>query len=279
LVGKGKEESATSATSAKRANRAKNTHNHGYLAEQTLQVDQKSIDAMSQPPLRIALLESNNDVAQTLLHWLRDSHHRCHVRASGAEFEKLVSEQSFDVAVLSASVPDRSAEELLNWMRNTSEFEAPIACYVDPRECDTVAWLLYCGADDCWFRSIGRYEFLMRLRALMRRGAWARENDTLQLGNLRLDPRTRQVFVANREVQTSPKEFALVYLLLSNRGRMISRTHIFERIWPCAKTRDTRTVNTHISTIRGKLNLVPSHGWNLTSEYGRGYCLDRVESG
>jgi DNA-binding response OmpR family regulator len=78
-------------------------------------------------------------------------------------------------------------------------------------------------------------------------------------------------------VDLTQKDFDLAVFLFRNVGNLVSRGHILESVWGRNPDLNTRTVDTHISRLRGKLGLVPERGWRLTAIYQHGYRLEQVE--
>ena len=72
------------------------------------------------------------------------------------------------------------------------------------------------------------------------------------------------------------KDYELAVFLLRNIGRLLSRGYILEAVWGQSADLNTRTVDTHVSRIRGKLQLTPEHGWRLSAVYQHGYRLEQV---
>lgn len=229
--------------------------------------------------LRVALMDSNKEFGQTVVRWLHEANHSCHWKTTGSEFIRLVSQESFDVLVLATAGGDRSGEEVLNWVRSTLALATPTLFLVDAKERASIPWLLHRGADDCSTKPLERYEFLMRLVALTRRGQHRQGAALLEVGNLRIDHDRQKVFVSDVEVALTRKEFRLISFILRNLGRTLSRGAIFESVWGLPVRRDMRTLNTHMSQVRSKLNLVPAAGWNLISTYGHGYRLEYIGRG
>ncbi len=229
--------------------------------------------------LRVALMDSNKEFGQMIVRWLHEANHSCHWKITGSEFIRLVSQESFDVLVLATSGGDRSGEEVLSWVRSTLGLATPTLFLVDPKERASIPWLLHRGADDCSTKPLERYEFLMRLVALTRRGQHKPNASVIEVGNLRIDHDRQKTFVAGAEVALTRKEFRLISFILRNLGRTLSRGAIFESVWGLPVRRDMRTLNTHMSQVRSKLNLVPAAGWNLISTYGHGYRLEYIGGG
>ena len=101
----------------------------------------------------------------------------------------------------------------------------------------------------------------------------------LQFGIYRIDPTTRTTYLNETAVELTEKEFDLVLFLFRYAGRVLSRGHILESVWGRNPNLNTRTVDTHISRIRQKLNLTAEHGWQLKAVYQHGYRLEPSNEG
>ena len=91
-----------------------------------------------------------------------------------------------------------------------------------------------------------------------------------------IDAENRRVTVDGKPVQLTSKEFELAWMLFSHVGSVQSRTQLLAKLWPHAQQWETRTVDTHISRVRRKLDIGEHRGWKLSTRYGFGYCLERV---
>ncbi len=98
-------------------------------------------------------------------------------------------------------------------------------------------------------------------------------------GLLEFDDRSGQVRVHGMPVQLTMKEFALARLLVRHAGAPLSRAQIMASVWGRAETPGSRTLDAHIAQVRKRLLLRPDQGWRLSSIYGFGYRLDRLDSG
>ena len=108
------------------------------------------------------------------------------------------------------------------------------------------------GADDYVTKPFGMMELLSRIRALLRRTE--REDDALyRCGQLTVDPGSHTVLVGDREVALTQKEFEVLYLLLKNKGQVLSREQLIQQVWGYAFTGESRTVDVHVRTLRQKL--------------------------
>jgi DNA-binding response OmpR family regulator len=138
------------------------------------------------------------------------------------------------------------------------------------------------GADDYVCKPIRYVELGARIEALIRRRAVAAETTAaaqrLTVGNVVLDPSARTVTVDGASVSLTTKEFDLALLLFRNLGTLFNRQVLLEKIWDIGADAavDSRTVDTHVSRLRRKLQLEPAAGWQLSTVYGHGYRLERL---
>jgi two-component system response regulator RegX3 len=120
---------------------------------------------------------------------------------------------------------------------------------------------------------------LARIGALSRRTQTSpQDKPVIEAGDLKVDNVLRQITREGEVIELTGKEFDLALFLLRNVGRILSRGYILESVWGRSPDLNTRTVDTHISRIRKKLDLNAEHGWRLTAIYQHGYRLEHLET-
>jgi two-component system, OmpR family, response regulator RegX3 len=230
--------------------------------------------------VRIALLEDDSTQAETIAAWLGAAGHDVHVFGLGRDLLRHASRESFDTFLIDWMLPDQSGHEVLRWLREERGETAP-AIFVTSRDAeeDIVAGL-NAGADDYMVKPIRRLELLSRLDAIWRR-ARPRE-DTRQVIDQPpycFDLVHRRVLRNDLPVEAlTDKEFSLAIFLFQNLGRLLSRGHLLEAVWGLSADIPTRTLDTHVSRVRKKLDLHPANGFRLVPTYNYGYRLERVSS-
>ena len=228
--------------------------------------------------MRIALLEDEQDQADLVRAWLTAAGHNCHVYVLGKDLVREAQRETFDLFLLDWEVPGMSGAEVLVWIRSNIAERVPVL-FVTAREREVdIVHALSSGADDYMVKPLGKHELLARIDALWRRARPGQRPDegVLEYGRLSVDCRSRQVKLDGQEVAMTQKDYELALFLLRNIGRLLSRGHILEAVWGQSAEINTRTVDTHVSRIRGKLSLTPENGWRLSAVYQHGYRLERV---
>ena len=127
------------------------------------------------------------------------------------------------------------------------------------------------GADDYITKPFGMMELLARIRAVLRRAQGPEAAETvLRAGELELDEARHLVTVCGESVSLTAKEFSLLRLLLQNRGRVLTRQVLMDRVWGLEAEPENRTLDVHIRTLRAKLG---SQGGLIETVRGVGYKL------
>jgi len=132
------------------------------------------------------------------------------------------------------------------------------------------------GADDYVVKPFAPRELMARVRAALRRRAVpaARPPSVLHRGRLRIEPERRRALVEEHVLHLRPKEFGLLAAMASEPGRVFGRQELLDHIWGNDVIVDDRTVDVHISWLRGKLQDAGLEGTRIRTVYGAGYCFE-----
>jgi len=226
--------------------------------------------------LRVAVVEDDRSQAELLGHWLGCAGHLYSQHERGSTFVRTLKEESFDAVVLDWGLPDMSGVDLLKYVRGALQSQMPVLLVSGrTRETDVVEALNE-GADDYMVKPVRRQELLARLEAITRGKREAQPPQVIELGALRIDRQSRTVWRNGRSIHLTAKDFDLSVTLASNVGRLLSRAELHRAVWGRLAELNSRTLDTHISRIRDKLELTPSRGWRLAAIYGHGYRLQKV---
>ena len=225
----------------------------------------------------IAMLEDDSDVGAITKKWLEGADHRVMLFATSAKLLAHASLADFEAFLLDWTLPDITGLEVLKLLRARPNIVAPIL-FVTIRDAEEdVVRALDAGADDYLIKPVRHQELLARINAVSRRlshGPTGIEEEAF--GRYRFVIGGRQVYRDQVAIDVTAKEFELAIFLFRNTGKLLSREVISNTVWGRPVLELSRTIDTHISRIRKKLELTPEHGYRLQPIYNTGYRLERV---
>lgn len=228
--------------------------------------------------MRIALLEDDPAQAELMQTWLLGADHQCYHFGRGRAFLKAIVHDTFDLVVIDWGLPDMGGDEVLTRLRASLDWYIPVLFITSRDREEDIVHALQQGADDYMIKPVKRAETLARIAALERRTQPEHDKKRLlELSPYRVDTKNRSITREGTVIELTHKEFDLALFLFRNRGRLLSRGHILESVWGKRPDLNTRTVDTHVSRIRGKLGLTPENGWRLSAIYQHGYRLEQLD--
>lgn len=228
----------------------------------------------------IYYVEDDTNIRELALYTLAAQGLEARGFASAQEFKEACKIGVPDLVLLDIMLPGEDGLSLLSWIRTSSDFkEVPVMMLTAKgTEYDKVIGL-DAGADDYLPKPFGMMELVSRCKALLRRPFMARsshggDSETLSVGRISISTRDHRAFAGGIELGLTLKEFELLRTLMENPGRAFSRTNLLEDIWNITFVGETRTVDTHIQTLRRKLNnACPGAGNCIETVRGVGYRL------
>lgn len=228
--------------------------------------------------MRIALVEDDKDQAELMRLWLEEAGHQCTHFGASKPFLKALARESFDLMIMDWMLPDISGLDALKTLREQLEWRVPVLFITQKDDEGNIVEALEAGADDYMTKPAKQREMLARVNALGRRTTSGSEGAVLRMDPYEIDTKAHQVSVDGEPVTLTQKEYELVVFLFKHNGRIVSRGHLLESVWGTNPDINTRTIDTHMSRIRNKLQIKPENGWRLNSIYQHGYRLERLES-
>jgi two-component system OmpR family response regulator len=220
--------------------------------------------------MRILVVEDELKMAGLLRRGLLEEGHAADVARTGDDALWMAAAVEYDAVVLDLMLPGLDGVEVCRRLRERGIW-APVLMLTarDGLE-DRVAGL-DAGADDFLPKPFSFAELLARLRALGRRGAPERPA-VLEVGDLRLDPATREVRRGDAEIRLSAKEFALLETFMRRPGEVLSRYQLLEHAWDLAFESRSNVVDVYVRYLREKVDR-PFGRSSLETVRGAGYRL------
>ena len=205
-------------------------------------------------PYRVLVVEDDSGLRTVLERALRFDGYDVTEAHDGAEGLDALATSSFDAVVLDVAMPNIDGLTLCRMLRDQGRSEPVIMLTARDEVPDRIAGL-DAGADDYLAKPFSVEELLARIRALLRRPdtATSERTTSLTVGELVLDPGSRQVAVGGTNIALTKLEFDLLELLLVNKGLVVSRDTIYERIWGIDFETSSRSLDVTISYLRSKL--------------------------
>ncbi|AEK63733.1 MAG: response regulator transcription factor [Collimonas sp.] len=227
--------------------------------------------------MRIAVLDDDPSQTDLVCQVLTSSGHICHPFQSGKEILNQLRRESYDMLVLDWQVPDLSGPEVLRWVRDKLPKTIPVLFITSRSGEDDIVEGLAAGADDYMIKPIRRSELVARVQALLRR-AYPIQNSSEQIvfNDYLFETRSGRLTLAGKPIEITQKEFDLALLFFRNLGRPLSRAYILEAVWSRDVDIPSRTMDTHVSRVRSKLQLRPENGYRLAPVYSYGYRLEQL---
>jgi two-component system response regulator RegX3 len=228
--------------------------------------------------MRIVVLEDNLTQSTLVAALLRGAGHDVHEFALTRDLQRFCTRESVDLYLLDWMMPDISGEEFLRWLRLERRDQTP-AIFITAKDTeDDIVNGLSAGADDFMIKPISQRVLMSRIEAVLRRSKPREAGEVLELAPYSIDTAQKRIRLNGALIDLTEKEFDLALFMFRNLGRLLSRGHLLEAVWGRNPDLATRTVDTHVSRVRGKLQLRPEHGYRLVPTYNFGYRLEHVDS-
>jgi len=202
--------------------------------------------------MRILVVEDDPKINDFLKISLESEYFAVDTATNGQKGAFLGLRNDYDVIILDFMLPYRTGLEICTELRTQGVKTPIIGLSVKSETVNKVAFL-NAGADDYLTKPFSFEELLARIRALLRRPKEIK-SDIVEIGNLQLDSKRHTVKKDGKEVYLTKKEFLLLEYLMKNSGTVLSRGMILEHVWDMNADPFSNTIETHIMTLRRKLD-------------------------
>ena len=219
----------------------------------------------------IYLLEDDDSIRKLVLYGLDSQGFQARGFALPSEFWRAMDAQMPELVLLDIMLPEEDGLSILKRLRaQSSTRRLPIIMLTAKNsEYDRVIGLDH-GADDFVSKPFSMLELIARIRAVLRRVEPAQTSGDYTLGILSVSPDRHEVKVAGKDVTLTNKEFERLCLLLRNKGIVLTRATLMDRVWGFESERENRTLDVHIRTLRVKLGEAGSY---IETVRGIGYKI------
>lgn len=226
--------------------------------------------------IRVLIVEDEESLADPLAYLLRKEGFHATVATDGPAALAEFDESGADIVLLDLMLPGMSGTDVCKQLRLRSSVPVIMLTARDS-ELDKVLGLEL-GADDYVTKPYSARELIARIRAVLRRGTDADEagygEALLESGSVRMDVERHVVSVHGDQIALPLKEFDLLEYLLRNKGRVLTRGQLIDRVWGSDYVGDTKTLDVHVKRLRSKIESDPANPARLITVRGLGYKLE-----
>lgn len=223
--------------------------------------------------MELLLVEDSKRISEFVVRGLEENAYSVTLAENGIDARRLITEKRWDVILLDIMLPDIDGLELLQFIRYKKILVPVLVLSALGEYQDKVKALDY-GADDYLAKPFHFPELLARIHALLRRAGmtYDSEHRLLECDDLKLNVDTHCVMRGDQEIRLTLQEFKLLKLLMENKNRVLSRSHILDTVWGIHYESNTNVVEVYISYLRNKIDTDESRKLIHTVK-GRGYLI------
>lgn len=196
----------------------------------------------------------------------------------GEEALRILERQDINLMVLDVMMPEMDGLEVCRKVRE--KYNIPILMLsAKVEDMDRIQGIMT-GADDYVCKPFNHLELTVRIRALLRRAYYLNSkmqvsDDLISIESMVIDKRKHKVSIEDKEVDLTAREFEILYLLASNRGRVFSAEEIFEKVWKERYYQSNNTVMVHMSRLRDKIEQYMEGSKVIHTVWGVGYKIEK----
>jgi DNA-binding response OmpR family regulator len=223
---------------------------------------------------KILIVDDESAILQTLRFNLERNGYAVATAGDGRTAIALAASEHPDLIIMDIMLPVLDGIEACKEIRKASGVPIIMLTARD-QEIDKVL-ALELGADDYVTKPFSLHEFLARIKARQRRQNGAdgsAQSEAIAAGDIVLDPSRQSLVVRNRNVSLAPKEFSLLHVLMENRGRVVTRQTLLDKVWGYDFEGEHQTISVHVRWLREKIELDPNNPQHIVTVRSRGYMF------
>jgi DNA-binding response OmpR family regulator len=223
---------------------------------------------------RILIVDDESAILQTLRFNLERNGYSVATAGDGRTAIALAASERPDLIIMDIMLPVLDGIEACKEIRKSSGVPIIMLTARD-QEIDKVL-ALELGADDYVTKPFSLHEFLARVKARLRRqsgGDALVRSEAIAVGEIVLDPSRQSLVVRDRAVSLAPKEFSLLHVLMENRGRVVTRQTLLDKVWGYDFEGEHQTISVHVRWLREKIEIDPNNPQHILTVRSRGYMF------
>jgi len=219
---------------------------------------------------QILIIEDDPEIGPLLERNLKVEGYRVKLVAEGSIGLEAALSGSANLIVLDLMLPEIDGLHILKAMRRELINTPVIILTAKGQEAERLAGFLE-GCDDYVTKPFSLMELVARIRATLKRSGYREKPSVFNSAGIVIDPDTRSVQLEDKDILLSPKEFDLLYILASHPNQALSRYYLLDEVWGEDSSVSNRTVDTHISFLRRKIELDPDKPVRIITMHRLGY--------
>jgi DNA-binding response OmpR family regulator len=225
------------------------------------------------PRKKILLVDDEAAIVQSLRYNLERSGYSVTAAGDGRSAVALAASEEPDLVILDIMLPLLDGIEACKEIRKTSSVPIIMLTAKD-QEFDKVL-ALELGADDYVTKPFSLGEIIARVKARLRRSEVDLEqrDESITIGDISIDRSRQRLVVRGATVALAPKEFRLLHLLMENRGRIVTRQMLLEKVWGYDFEGEHQTISVHVRWLREKIEVDPNNPRHIITVRSRGYMF------
>ena len=222
----------------------------------------------------IFLLEDDEAIGIGLTYSLENEGYNVTLAKSVKEAEKIIDEKEFSLYILDLTLPDGSGYDVCKRIKAKGDLPVIFLTAYDDEVNLIMGFEL--GADDYISKPFRVKELMLRIKSVMRRYSNETSDGIIKINNLKINTNEAKVYKNNEEIILTAMEYRLLLILLSNRGKVLSRTALLENIWDVAGDFvEDNTLTVYIKRLRDKIEEDPAKPEFIKTVRGLGYVIEK----
>lgn len=224
---------------------------------------------------KILIADDNDKITSILSEYAKKDGYKVEIANNGKEALSIFKHEKIDLILLDVMMPILDGFEVCKQIRKLSS--TPIIMITARGEDYDKIMGLDIGADDYIVKPFSPAEVMARVRAILRRVS-EDKLEIVQFENLKIDLEKYEVELDGKPINLTKKEIEILWILMSNIGKVFTRDNLLDSVWGYEYYGDSRTVDSHIKRLRSKLSISEKNSWEIKTIWGVGYQFEEKKN-